>query len=62
MDLEYRGNWTEVGQVNETKKDVLDLKENNKYKFRVRAGNKVGLSQPVELSEPVTAKDPWSKY
>ncbi len=55
--------WTEIGDLNASKLlyTVEDLDENVKYKFRIRAQNKVGLSEPVELSEYFTARDPWGK-
>ena len=55
------GKWQELG---ETRADVMkfacnSLKENKKYRFRIRAVNSVGPSKPGELSSPVVAKDPW---
>ena len=59
--LESRENWTEVGEVKVEQNTfkVEDLQEKNKYRLRVRALNKVGLSEPGEVADTVTAKDPW---
>ena len=58
-----RGAWREVGEV------VADirtfkcqhLEEKSKYKFRIRAINKIGQSEPADLQETVLAKDPWGE-
>ena len=58
-----RGAWREVGEV------VADirtfkcqhLEEKSKYKFRIRAINKIGPSEPTDLQETVLAKDPWGE-
>ena len=53
--------WEEIGETaaDITKFECLELVEKKKYKFRVRAFNKIGPSPPGELPEPVLAKDPW---
>lgn len=63
MDMDKRGQWQEVGSFNadQLSRVVSDLQEGKRYKFRVKAGNKIGLSEPVDLSEPVHAQDPWGK-
>ena len=45
-----------------TKMPIKDLKEGEKYKFRVRAKNVEGLSEPLETTRPVLAKNPFGKY
>ena len=60
-EAESRDKWQEVG---ETTADIMKLKcdqlvEKKKYRFRVRAANKVGTSEPCELKDSVLAKDPW---
>lgn len=39
---------------------MKDLKENGEYKFRVKAVNDVGVSDPL-TGETVLAKNPYSK-
>lgn len=61
MDLESRGHWRQVG---ETPGDQLSLKienlqEKHRYKFRVFAANKAGISDAAEIAESVLAKNPW---
>ena len=60
--LDSKDSWTEVGEVKADIKSykVENLQEKNKYRFRVRALNKIGMSDPAELSDTVTAKDPWT--
>lgn len=41
--------------------DVMDLVPNKEYKFKIKAVNKVGSSEPTPLSKVVLAKDPWGK-
>lgn len=40
--------------------DVIGLEPSKKYKFRVRAENQYGVSQPLESDEPITAKFPFT--
>ena len=47
--------------VTETTYTVQDLLENNEYRFRIVAANKVGEGQPGPPSRNVQAKDPWGK-
>ncbi len=47
--------------VEDTYYKVTDLIEDNDYQFRIVAENKVGTGEPGPASEPITAKDPWSK-
>ena len=53
--------WQEIGETAATitRFECLELVEKKKYKFRVKAVNKIGPSPPGELQEPVLAKDPW---
>ena len=61
MDLESRGKWKEVGNSTSDKLNYkcTALKEGHKYKFRVRAKNRVGASEPAEAKDAVVAKNPW---
>lgn len=62
MDVES-SEWTVVGHVpGDTQCGVPNLKAGKKYRFRVRAVNAAGESQPLVNHEEVLAKDPWGKY
>lgn len=41
---------------------VDDLIAKKTYKFRIRAVNKIGSSEPGIFGKPVLAKDPWGKW
>ena len=47
--------------VEERTFEVRDLIQDNDYKFRIVAVNKVGEGPPGPSSRPITAKDPWGK-
>ena len=53
--------WSEIGEVksDQTSFNVKNLLEKNKYRFRVRALNKIGPSEPAELADTVLPRDPW---
>ncbi len=57
------GAWTEVAQTasgTERSIKVEHLMPNHKYRFRVRAANKIGPSDPGEMSgDDVLMRDPW---
>ena len=53
--------WQEVGKPTELTTQVADLQDQKQYVFRVSAANQYGVSDPVELTEPVTAKNPFSE-
>ena len=54
--------WEKVpGHVTGTSHTVPDLTEGKKYKFRVKAENIYGQSEPVELSKSVLAKNPYGQ-
>lgn len=40
--------------------EIVDLVENNDYKFRIRAENQYGISDPLELDKAITAKYQFS--
>ncbi|CAA98064.2 Twitchin [Caenorhabditis elegans] len=52
------GNWAKVGETKGTDFKVKDLKEHGEYKFRVKALNECGLSDPL-TGESVLAKNPY---
>ncbi|XP_053200690.1 twitchin-like isoform X3 [Panonychus citri] len=62
MDLDT-GKWVQAGEVgpNDDHFKVEGLTKNKKYKFRVRAVNKEGLSDPLETTDPVVAKNPYDE-
>lgn len=54
--------WESVGEVaagGATKYKVEGLTPKKEYKFRIRAVNKLGSSEPALFGKPVLAKDPW---
>uniref|UniRef100_A0A1A9V0P1 Twitchin n=1 Tax=Glossina austeni TaxID=7395 RepID=A0A1A9V0P1_GLOAU len=58
---EETGRWIAAGEVspNETSFDFKGLSSGKKYKFRVKAINKEGESEPLETTEPILAKNPY---
>lgn len=38
---------------------VKGLEPGKKYKFRVRAKNKIGAGEPIETNKAILAKDPY---
>ncbi|VVC89475.1 unnamed protein product [Leptidea sinapis] len=64
QDLSLKAAWdnvAEVAQGEPTKYKVEDLIPKKTYKFRIRAVNKIGSSEPGMFSKPVLAKDPWDE-
>ena len=61
QDLAVRGGWTEVGTTENCKMDVTDLAHKKEYKFRVRAVNKKGASEPLTAPKSYIAKDPYDE-
>lgn len=58
---EETGRWIPAGEVGpeETSFDFKGLTPNKKYKFRVKAINKEGESEPLETSDTILAKNPY---
>uniref|UniRef100_A0AAF5DMX8 non-specific serine/threonine protein kinase n=1 Tax=Strongyloides stercoralis TaxID=6248 RepID=A0AAF5DMX8_STRER len=52
------GNWVKIGEAKGTEFKVKDLKENGEYKFRVKAVNDVGSSDPL-TGESILARNPY---
>ena len=55
-----RKTWQEVCKCETLEATAEKLQEGKQYLFRVSAENQYGISEPVELAEPVTAKYPFS--
>jgi hypothetical protein len=54
--------WEKVpGLVTGTSHVVRELTEGKKYKFRVKAENIYGVSEPIELNKTVLAKNPYGE-
>lgn len=55
------GVWVKISSfVRGCSYNVFGLEPNKKYKFRVRAENQYGVSDPLECDEPITAKYPFT--
>ena len=62
MNMSEGGGWTEVAEVgpNDKKAKIDGLKSGDKYRFRVKAINKLGQSTPCEMKGgDICIKDPW---
>jgi len=42
--------------------DIADLKQGNRYTFRVAAVNEMGQGEWLEADGEVLAKDPWGRF
>uniref|UniRef100_A0A915Q578 non-specific serine/threonine protein kinase n=1 Tax=Setaria digitata TaxID=48799 RepID=A0A915Q578_9BILA len=56
---ENNGKWTKISETKQTEFKVKNLKEGREYKFRVKAVNDIGQSEPL-TSEAIVAKDPYT--
>lgn len=64
QDLSLKSGWDNVGETTPDKPcsfKVEDLVPKKTYKFRIRAVNKLGPSEPATFGKPVLAKDPWDE-
>lgn len=64
QDLSLKKGWETVGEVAGTEPTtfkVEDLTPKKTYKFRIRAVNKIGPSEPAMFKNSVLAKDPWDE-
>lgn len=62
QDLSLKAQWESVGEVTAGSKTLFKvegLTPKREYKFRIRAVNKLGSSEPALFGKPVLAKDPW---
>ncbi|KAK6747288.1 hypothetical protein RB195_000476 [Necator americanus] len=53
------GRWTSCGESKDTNFHVDDLAQGHEYKFRVKAVNRYGESDPLEANQSIIAKDPF---
>jgi predicted phage tail protein len=60
-DEDFGGRWTAAGETDgpEVTYKVENLTENHRYRFRVRAVNKQGKSEPLETAGLYEAKNPF---
>lgn len=56
------GVWLPVGKTTGPEMKVEGLTPGHEYKFRVKALNKEGESEPLETYSSIVAKDPFSTY
>ncbi|CAJ0936046.1 unnamed protein product, partial [Mesorhabditis belari] len=63
QDLDQKGKFVEVGRVDPgtTNLKVKGLKNKGNYKFRVKAVNNEGESEPLTADDYTTIKDPWDE-
>lgn len=57
-----KGKWEKVATVQGNKCVVPKLQEGHDYKFRVFAEGPNGDSEPLELENPITAKNPFGRF
>ena len=56
------GKWVPVSKFcRNTKFEVPDLEEGEKYEFRVSAVNENGTSEPLVTTQPIIAKHPFGE-
>jgi Fibronectin type III domain len=54
--------WEKVpGAITKNSHVVKDLEPGKKYKFRVKAENRLGLGEPCETNKAILAKNPFGK-
>lgn len=65
QDASLKEGWVKAGEVSASEKPlefkVTDLIPKKQYKFRVKAVNKIGASEPANLAKIVLAKNPWDE-
>lgn len=64
QDLGMKAGWDVVAEIEGDKPKVAkltDLVHKRIYKFRVRAVNKIGASEPAMFGQQILAKDPWDE-
>lgn len=55
------GQWLPCGRSTEPEANITGLQEGKPYKFRVKAVNKEGESEPLEAEKSIIAKNPFGK-
>lgn len=55
------GQWIPCGRSNEPEANITGLQEGKPYKFRVKAVNKEGESEPLETEKSIIAKNPFGE-
>lgn len=55
------GQWVPCGKSHEPEATITGLQEGKPYKFRVRAVNKEGESEPLETEQSIVAKNPFDE-
>uniref|UniRef100_A0A914UY65 Twitchin n=1 Tax=Plectus sambesii TaxID=2011161 RepID=A0A914UY65_9BILA len=63
QDIDQKGKFVEVGRAgpDDTSFKVTGLKNKGNYKFRIKAVNKEGESEPLTKEEYTQIKDPWDE-
>jgi len=64
LDRTLGNDWHQVGEATpgDRKMMIQPLEHRHRYRFRVRAVNKIGQSQPCEMSgDDILVKDPWDE-
>lgn len=56
------GRWVPVGRSQKPEMEVKGLQEGHEYKFRVKAVNDEGESEPLETERSIVAKNPYGKF
>ena len=57
----HTGQWIPCGKSTEPEANISGLQEGKKYKFRVKAVNKEGESEPLETEKSIVAKNPFGR-
>lgn len=61
QDPSARGGWSEVGTSETCDYEVTGLTPGKEVKFRIKAVNKKGASEPLTAPKSIIPKDPWDE-
>ncbi|RZF42380.1 hypothetical protein LSTR_LSTR004188 [Laodelphax striatellus] len=63
QDMGVKGGWQNAGEApgTDTVFHCTELVTKKEYKFRIRAVNKIGSSEPTQYGKAILAKDPWDE-